>query len=213
MYSVKGMIIFSSGGGENFATSSPETNLPLYVCVRKWPNTKTFFYRMDILMVSFKNKSNALWMISITMFLKVLMKVKKRLKKHISSWSPVLENLRWFSCQCDTDKFYFGETDRHIGIRGGVHLDLEKTQVSAVRTYIQNCEGCFEKIRRDLLSYNDFENSKTMSIKVWHWNSWSAFNLKISSFYEHSTLQQRYFCYFKTVLVVYTYLAQEIPWL
>ena len=34
-----------------------------------------------------------------------------------------------------TDKFYFGETDRHIGIRGGEHLDLEKKQVSAVGTH------------------------------------------------------------------------------
>ena len=31
-------------------------------------------------------------------------------------------------CQCDTDKLYFGETDRHIGIRGSKHLDLEKSK-------------------------------------------------------------------------------------
>ena len=62
-----------------------------------------------------------------------------------------------FTCQCDTDMFYLGETDRHIGIRGGEHLDLEKKQVSAVGTHIQNCEGCFEKLENGLLSYNDFE--------------------------------------------------------
>ena len=56
-----------------------------------------------------------------------------------------------FTCQCDTDKFYLGETDRHIGIWGGEHLDLEKKQVSAVGTHIQNCEGCFEKLEKGLL--------------------------------------------------------------
>jgi len=52
-----------------------------------------------------------------------------------------------FTCQCDTDKFYLGETDRHIGIQGGEHLDLEKKQVSAVGTHIQNCEGYFEIVK------------------------------------------------------------------
>ena len=36
-------------------------------------------------------------------------------------------------------------------------MDLDNTQVSAVETYIQNCEGCFEKLERGLLSYKDFE--------------------------------------------------------
>ena len=62
-----------------------------------------------------------------------------------------------FTCQCDTDMFYLGETDRHIGIRGSEHLDLEEKQVPAVGTHIQNYKGCFEKLERGLLSYKDFE--------------------------------------------------------
>ena len=66
-----------------------------------------------------------------------------------------------FTCQCDTDTFYLGETDRLIGIRGNEHLDLNNSTYSDVRTHIQNYENCFEKLERGLFSYKDFDIIKS----------------------------------------------------
>ena len=45
--------------------------------------------------------------------------------KRRSSLFLLSDSVYKFTCQCDTHKFYFGETDRHIGIRGG-----EKASIS-----------------------------------------------------------------------------------
>jgi len=60
--------------------------------------------------------------------------------KYRSSPFLVSDGAYTFTCPCNTGLFYLGETDRHIGIRGNGHLDLEKSKVSAVGVLIQNCE-------------------------------------------------------------------------
>ena len=67
-----------------------------------------------------------------------------------------------FTCQCDTDTTYIGETNRHIGIRAGEHLDLTKPgKISAVGKHISSCKACFTKLTQGALT---FWNSKTVSL-------------------------------------------------
>ena len=63
-----------------------------------------------------------------------------------------------FTCQCDTDITYIGETNRHIGIRAGEHLDLSKPgKVSPIGKHISSCEVCFTKLSQGALTFKDFE--------------------------------------------------------
>ena len=63
-----------------------------------------------------------------------------------------------FTCQCDTDITYIGETNRHIGVRAREHLDLSKPgKVSPVGKHITSCEVCFTKLSQGALTFKDFE--------------------------------------------------------
>ena len=62
-----------------------------------------------------------------------------------------------FTCQSDSDEFYLGETKRHIGIRAGEHLDLSSNCCTAIGKHIKSCENCYDKWKKGLLSYKDFE--------------------------------------------------------
>ena len=62
-----------------------------------------------------------------------------------------------FTCQSDSDQFYIGETARHIGTRAGEHLDLSKTNLTAVAKHIKDCETCFNCLELGMLSYENFE--------------------------------------------------------
>ena len=66
-----------------------------------------------------------------------------------------------FSCQSDSDKFYLGETGRHIGIRAGEHLDISKDNPTAIGKHIIECEACFNSLEQNSLSYKDFEIVKS----------------------------------------------------
>ena len=62
-----------------------------------------------------------------------------------------------FTCQSDSDQFYIGETARHIGTRAGEHLDLSRTNPTAVAKHIKDCETCFNCLELGMLSYENFE--------------------------------------------------------
>ena len=82
-----------------------------------------------------------------------------------------------FTCQCDTDITYIGETNRHIGVRAGEHLDLSKPgKVSPVGKHISSCEVCFTKLSQGALTFKDFEilkqcRSKLMQKLMRHFSS------------------------------------------
>ena len=71
-----------------------------------------------------------------------------------------------FTCQSDSDIIYIGETERHIGIRVGEHLDLQSDKPSAVTKHILTCKDCFVKHSQGDLSYKDFEIIKSCQSKV-----------------------------------------------
>ena len=61
-----------------------------------------------------------------------------------------------YTCRCDTDTVYIGETKIHIGTRAGQHLDIQAEKPTAVAKHIQNCEECFVACEQGHLSFKDF---------------------------------------------------------
>ena len=61
-----------------------------------------------------------------------------------------------YTCQCDTDTVYIGETERHIGVRAAEHLDISAEKPSAVAKHIMDCESCFSANEQGNLSFTDF---------------------------------------------------------
>jgi hypothetical protein len=61
-----------------------------------------------------------------------------------------------YTCQCDTDTVYIGETERHIGVRAAEHLDISSEKPSAVAKHIMDCESCFCAHEQGNLSFKDF---------------------------------------------------------
>ena len=89
-----------------------------------------------------------------------------KVKDYFSLKCPVnpflLSNVVYkFSCKVDPTVFYIGETERHIGIRAGEHLDIKGNKSSSVKSHIMNCAGCMTSFNEGKLSYKDFEILKT----------------------------------------------------
>ena len=53
-----------------------------------------------------------------------------------------------YTCRCDTDTVYIGETKIHIGTRAGQHLDIQAEKPTAVAKHIQNCEDFLLHVNR-----------------------------------------------------------------
>ena len=64
-----------------------------------------------------------------------------------------------FSCQCDADVFYIGETARHIVARASEHLNISSPSQypTAVGQHILGCETCFSALECGELSWKDFQ--------------------------------------------------------
>ena len=64
-----------------------------------------------------------------------------------------------FTCQCDADLFYIGETKRHIGIRAEEHLNI--SGITAVGQHINSCEECSDRLSRGILNHESFKVIKS----------------------------------------------------
>ena len=70
----------------------------------------------------------------------------------------LLSNVTYkYTCQCDTDKFYIGETKRYIVERASEHLAIKKFPLTAVGKHISDCDACLQSLSRGDLSYKNFE--------------------------------------------------------
>ena len=61
-----------------------------------------------------------------------------------------------YTCRCDADTVYIGETKIHIGTRAGQHMDIQAEKHNAVAKHISECEGCFTACEQGQLSFTDF---------------------------------------------------------
>ena len=68
-----------------------------------------------------------------------------------------------FTCQSDSDNFYIGQTQRHIGIRAEDHLNTESD--SAVGDHIRSCNECRDRKSNGLMSFQDFTILKSCKSK------------------------------------------------
>ena len=61
-----------------------------------------------------------------------------------------------YTCRCDTDAVYIGETKIHIGTRAEAHMDIQAEKPTAVGKHIKECEDCFVACEQGRLSFVDF---------------------------------------------------------
>ncbi len=61
-----------------------------------------------------------------------------------------------YTCRCDTDAVYIGETKIHIGTRAEAHMDIQAEKPTAVGKHIKECEDCFVAYEQGHLSFADF---------------------------------------------------------
>jgi hypothetical protein len=61
-----------------------------------------------------------------------------------------------YTCRCDTDTVYIGETKIHIGTRAGQHMDIQADKPTAVAKHIRECESCYTACEQGQLSFKDF---------------------------------------------------------
>ena len=64
-----------------------------------------------------------------------------------------------FTCQDDPDKFYIGQTRRHLGIRAQEHLDIQgsRSKLTAVGSHIVDCAKCRDMLSSGSLTYKNFK--------------------------------------------------------
>ena len=70
--------------------------------------------------------------------------------------SPEPDVVYTYTCRCDTDAVYIGETKIHIGTRAEAHMDIQAEKPTAVGKHIIDCDDCFVACEQGRLSFVDF---------------------------------------------------------